>query len=118
MTGERVLAFAGTSPWSIADLMTDDTVLNGQVPTQFEEALQTYNEVAGQYGSEGLYVTGHSLGGALASYVSAIAADHPDATVFNSLGVGEIVPPGTYNNINNYNTLLDPATLFWAFTDW
>jgi hypothetical protein len=65
-----------------------------------------------QYGAENLTVTGHSLGGGLASYVSAWSPNHPSATVFNSLGVSEIVPPGEYPYITNYNNSWDPVSLF------
>jgi pimeloyl-ACP methyl ester carboxylesterase len=111
--GERVLAFRGTEKFSASDWSTDLEVKNGTVPQQFDDALELYQEIATQYGTEGLSVTGHSLGGALASWVAArTETDPPYATVFNSLGIANLVPVQPYTNITNYNSLLDPVTLF------
>ena len=110
LQGERVLAFRGTNPFSIADWTNNIQVLNGVVPLQFEQAMELYNSIATQYGTENLTLTGHSLGGALASYVSAQDDSHPNSVVFNALGVEHLVPTGTYTNVTNYNWGRDPVS--------
>lgn len=112
VTGARILAFAGTNPVSMADLFTDRAVLDGETPPQFDQALATYRNVIEQYGSANLTLTGHSLGGGLASYVAAMSSNSPSAVVFNSLGISKLVSPGDYPNVANYNSSWDPVTLF------
>lgn len=81
--GTRALAFRGTD--DSADLLRDDLAIGfGGVPPQFEHALGVAREV-GLSASD--FVTGHSLGGALALLVSA-ARNHP-AVTFNAPGVAD-----------------------------
>jgi Ca2+-binding RTX toxin-like protein/pimeloyl-ACP methyl ester carboxylesterase len=111
--GERVLAFRGTDRLSSPDWQTNISVLEGKTPKQFDDALSVYAAVAEQYGTNRLSLTGHSLGGGLASYVAAQTANASmQATVFNSLGVANLVPSGSYSNIQNYNSAADLVTLF------
>lgn len=80
-SGERVLAFRGTEPAEPlignanstkgTDGQTDIDVLYGRLPKQFDDAKNTYDKVVESYGSDGLSLTGHSLGGGLASFVAA-----------------------------------------------
>jgi pimeloyl-ACP methyl ester carboxylesterase len=64
-TGEVVVAYRGTN--SILDAAADVESAIGIASSQYSDAANYYNNIAAQYGSENISVTGHSLGGALAS---------------------------------------------------
>jgi hypothetical protein len=68
-----ILAFAGTDPKSVPDILTDlDQALNispFDVPSQYVEAASLAETLLRIY-QDRLLVTGHSLGGGLANYVS------------------------------------------------
>lgn len=65
---DKVLAFRGTNPAEIDDLFNDAQISRGSVPNQTFPALRAAREAG--LGAES-FVTGHSLGGALAILVSA-----------------------------------------------
>ena len=59
-------SFGSDNDWS-----TDmDFALRNILGDQFKYALQFYNEIAREVGEENIVLTGHSLGGSLAAYVS------------------------------------------------
>ena len=68
-----VLVFAGTDPHSIVDLVTDaDQTLNispFDIPYQYQQGTSLAEKLLKNYGDR-LRVTGHSLGGGIANYVS------------------------------------------------
>ena len=81
--GQYVLAFAGTS--SLADWGTNLQQGVGALSGQHLQAIALAQDLAGSVGSENLVITGHSLGGGLASTAS-VATDIP-AVTFNAAGV-------------------------------
>ena len=88
--GDLVLAFAGTNPVSLADWSNSiNAMTTGTQPPQFNQAMDFYNQLVGQYGAEAISLTGHSLGGALASWVAAqsVSQPPPNTTVFNAFGI-------------------------------
>ena len=119
-TGEIVIAIRGTQLNDAGDLAADAQIAAGRVPDQYQDAAAFYDTVRAQYGdSANIALTGHSLGGALASLLAAEkAADGVQATVFNALGVKGVVdnpdngfnPNGDYSNVHNYNALFDPIS--------
>lgn len=86
-----VIAFCGTD--GIMDFLTDygNAYLNG-IPKQYQEALDFTQPLIEKYANAGykIILTGHSLGGGLASY-AAIRFNQPSvsAVVFNAAGLGE-----------------------------
>lgn len=64
-----ILAFAGTNPTSLGDLITDFAQETGLLPRQYQWAANEALNYKCQYGSN-LILTGHSLGGGLATYAS------------------------------------------------
>lgn len=70
----RVLAFAGTDAAAPVDWLTDlEQALNFnpiRLPAQYSQAVSLAHRMQSVYGNQ-LLVTGHSLGGGLASFVSA-----------------------------------------------
>jgi len=109
-TGEVVIAYRGTNgPF---DAVADVQLVAGQVPQQFNEAKAYYDAVVAQYGPANVSVTGHSLGGAMASFVAASVGGTTTATAFNAPGIANVVTgvPGSYTNVTNYNTFFDPVS--------
>ncbi len=81
--GQYVLAFAGTS--SLTDWGTNLQQGVGALSGQHLRAIAMAQSLAGAVGSENVVITGHSLGGGLASTAS-VATDIP-AVTFNAAGV-------------------------------
>ncbi len=84
---DRVLAFRGTEPTDLSDLVDDWSIFRSRYPATGKQAegiagaARTTAKAAG----ETLYLTGHSLGGGLAS-LAAVAHGLP-AVTFNAPGV-------------------------------
>jgi hypothetical protein len=85
-SNDYALAIAGTSPTEFDDLKSDAQLALGLMPNQYRVARSAYFAVAAVSGGfGGLYITGHSLGGGLASM---LAKEHGDPTVtFNAPGM-------------------------------
>jgi uncharacterized protein YukE len=81
--GQYVLAFAGTT--SLSDWGTNAQQGIGALSGQHLQAISLAQDLAGSVGSENMVITGHSLGGGLASTAS-VATDIP-AVTFNAAGV-------------------------------
>jgi uncharacterized protein YukE len=94
--GRYVLAFAGTDPSSISDWGANAQQGVGALSSQHLQAIGLAQHLAGAVGSDNMVLTGHSLGGGLASTAS-VATDVP-AVTFNAAGV-------------HPNTVLAAATL-------
>ncbi len=75
-----IVAFAGTDPLSPGDIGTDILQAGGFAPPQYQQAADFAEKWANRAGAENVTVTGHSLGGALASY-AAIENDLQATTV-------------------------------------
>ncbi len=67
--GKKVLSFAGTD--SLVDVAVDIAQVLGGLPTQYRQALLLTQAMRSTQG-DNLMLTGHSLGGGLASYCSVI----------------------------------------------
>lgn len=84
--GRYVLAFAGTDPKSIPDWIANGGQGLGFETSQYSDAMALAREAAAAYG-DNLAITGHSLGGGLAS-AAALATDKP-AVTFNAAGLSD-----------------------------
>jgi pimeloyl-ACP methyl ester carboxylesterase len=80
-SGETVLAIRGTD--GMDDLVDDYSIFAGRVPTQIREATRALQNARTLGGV--VYLTGHSLGGGLASYLAA-RHNYPCVT-FNAPGM-------------------------------
>lgn len=94
--GDRVLAFAGTDPTSGKDILADGLQAAGLPTRQYEQAVALATQAKAAFG-DSLVLTGHSLGGGLAS-VASVATDSA-AVTFNAAGVNDstlrrLVPEG------------------------
>ncbi|MER7070418.1 WXG100 family type VII secretion target [Terrabacter sp. NPDC000476] len=110
--GDYVLAFAGTDPSSIDDWAANAQQGVGGLSSQHVQAIALAQHLATAVGSDNMVLTGHSLGGGLASTAS-VATDVP-AVTFNAAGVhpntvvaAAVVghqPPGiTPDQVRNYH---------------
>ena len=84
--GRYVLAFAGTDPTSVQDWIANGGQGLGFDTAQYRDAMALAQEAAAAYG-DNLAITGHSLGGGLAS-AAALATDNP-AVTFNAAGLSD-----------------------------
>jgi hypothetical protein len=82
--GDHVLAFAGTDPKSGKDILNDAEQAAGLPARQYQQAAALANQAKTAFGNS-LVLTGHSLGGGLASAAS-VATDSA-AVTFNAAGV-------------------------------
>lgn len=119
-TGEVVVAYRGseTDPKDIED-WNQNLQNAGDVPTsQGEQAIDLASQVTEVFGADNVALTGHSLGGSLASIAS--VATGCEATTFNAEGIGD----GNYgaaadaygdgasaDNVTNFRTSNDPLTV-------
>lgn len=104
---EVIVAFAGTDPLSLGDIGTDILQAAGFAPPQYQMAADFAEKWANQVGSDNVTLTGHSLGGGLASY-AAIENDLHATTVnaaplaLSNIG-GSIFDSDVRNNPNITN---------------
>ena len=106
-TGELVLAIAGTD--GASDLDDCKEIALGRKPRQFDNALNLYEKIVEKYPLANISVTGHSLGGACATYIASKYS--VDATVFNVPGVKAAV--GTVRgSVQEYLVMGDPFSTF------
>jgi hypothetical protein len=82
---EAVIAFKGTNPTMMSDLVADMKLAMGFVPTQAKDALKSTVDWMGQLGKKQFLLAGHSLGGALAQVVGLQTG--VDFVTFNAPGM-------------------------------
>lgn len=85
--GHTIIAYRGTDPTKAGDLIADMHIAAGseKLSKRFTFAEEKYKEAKNKYTNDKITLTGHSLGGALANWVSEKHDVH--ATTFNP-GVG------------------------------
>jgi Lipase (class 3) len=66
---EAIIAYKGTKPSQVSDLVADMKLAMGFVPTQAKDALKATVDWMKQLGKKKFLIVGHSLGGALAQVV-------------------------------------------------
>lgn len=99
--GDHVVAFAGTDPLSGKDWLANGSQAAGLPTAQFEQAVSLATEAKAAFG-DSLVITGHSLGGGLAS-VASVATDSA-AVTFNASGVNN-------QTLKQFVPEADPASL-------
>ncbi|WP_440221665.1 hypothetical protein ACQQ2N_11190 [Dokdonella sp. MW10] len=82
--GQYVVAFAGTNPSEMGDLIADGAQAFGLENTQYNMAINLAKKAEVAFGEGNVVYTGHSLGGGLAS--TAALAVGSTAVTFNSAG--------------------------------
>lgn len=121
-TKEVVIAFGGTRLTDVGDMSANNTISNGDLPIQFNDAHALYKRVADHLKSKRISATvsftGHSLGGALAQYM-VIAKKKCPAVTFGAPGIldalgslaGEYEPSYPYPVVN-YVATGDPVGMY------
>lgn len=99
--GQKVLAFAGTDPTSGKDWLANGQQAAGLPAAQYDEAVALATKAKAAFGDD-LVITGHSLGGGLASVAS--VATNSAAVTFNASGVNN-------ETLKRYVPDGDPAAL-------
>jgi esterase/lipase len=111
-----ILAYKGTAPTNISDLISDLFIALGETAdsTRFQQALEAYKKVSSKY--KKLSITGHSLAGTMSQYVA--RATGADAYSWNAgWGLDANLPKylNKYKNIKIFKILSDPISLFTGF---
>lgn len=107
--GKAKVAFRGTNPKNLKDLGTDLLVGLGlqDKSSRMKNAVKATDMVIAKYGKENVSLTGHSLGGSQAAYVS--RARGLDATGFNAaFSRVDEVRNRTYSKFHAVQTKSDP----------
>jgi Ca2+-binding RTX toxin-like protein len=114
VTGEVVVAFRGTEYFDSADWRADTRIVFGaEMPQQFHDGLAFAKTVSATHGVP-ITLTGHSLGGSIAQYVTAQTG--APAVTFAAPGIGHMSdfsfgPEGTAD-VRNLVTSADPVSVF------
>jgi pimeloyl-ACP methyl ester carboxylesterase len=109
------VVFQGTNPAELVDWTTDIAAAMGFAPGQYADVLDFVGQVTKEAGTKfGVVLTGHSLGGGLATY-AALHYDKP-AIVFNAapMGAGMLGDVGDMSGkkslVKNIDMKGDPAS--------
>lgn len=110
-----IIAYGATN--DDKDVYTDVQMANGNLPNQYEDAVELYSKVKNENKDCNITVTGTSLGGSLAELVASTFED-TKAITFNAYGTAKIIENnsneenGLKDNKNTYNyiTLGDPVS--------
>ncbi|MFZ2656413.1 MAG: RHS repeat-associated core domain-containing protein [Victivallales bacterium] len=101
---KKVLAYRGTEGLFDRDWLYGNAQGLGILTSQYEQAINLGKAVKREYSDNLYYLTGHSLGGGLAS-ATAIVINTP-AVVFNPAGVHPSTVEGYGANLNNADSLI------------
>lgn len=110
--GKAKIAYRGTKPSNKKDLAADALITIGAQDhsNRFKRAVRTADQVSKKYGKENVSLTGHSLGGSQAQYVSRKRG--LKATGFNAaMSPVDALRKRTYTNFHSISTNSDPISL-------
>lgn len=108
--GTVVISMRGTDPFSYQDIILNDMAMGtNNLPIQYIDAINYYNEIQQTFQNSKIVFTGHSLGGSLAQLMGNLTGN--EAVTFNAYGVGNLLN-GNINyenskNIRNYGNIND-----------
>lgn len=114
-TKQVVISHRGTDPTTAANLSTDFAIALGleSMTRRYKNATARDAATKEKYKGYNLHLTGHSLGGSIATR-SAVANNIP-ASVYNPgsglLNVSHFLKPKKQGRVTNYTTLGDPLSL-------
>lgn len=108
--GTVVISMRGTDPFSYQDIILNDMAMGtNNLPIQYIDAINYYNEIQKMFPRSKIVFTGHSLGGSLAQLMGNLTGN--ETVTFNAYGVGNLLN-GNINyenskNIRNYGNIND-----------
>lgn len=108
--GTVVISMRGTDPFSYQDIILNDMAMStNNLPIQYVDAINYYNEIQKMFPRSKIVFTGHSLGGSLAQLMGNLTGN--ETVTFNAYGVGNLLN-GNINyenskNIRNYGNAYD-----------
>lgn len=108
--GTVVISMRGIDPFSYQDIILNDMAMGtNNLPIQYIDAINYYNEIQQTFPNSKIVFTGHSLGGSLAQLMGNLTGN--EAVTFNAYGVGNLLN-GNINyenskNIRNYGNIND-----------
>ena len=110
-----IIAFRGTVPTDINDLLNDAILLIGLegFSPRFQNSVEFTKKVIDKYGKENISLVGHSLGSSIANYVSAETDIFGEG--FNTPSTLNTFNPFSYyqnSKINNFKTSNDLISTF------
>lgn len=110
--GKAKVAYRGTHTWH--DIVPDVQLAVGlqDYSGRFQKASQVAEKTIKKYGKHNVSLTGHSLGGSQAAYVSRDKG--LQATGFNAAmsPVDSAIRKRTYGNFHSINTTVDPIAMY------
>lgn len=92
-------------PDAFTTLGTDLSLATGHIPKEFQEGLDLFARVQKEYPNTKIVIAGHSLGGAIAEFISSL---NPDFTGETFAAPGIAVPP-TAQEITKLADVIDVA---------
>lgn len=110
--GHVIFAFRGTKDWK--DIDTDINLMLGRDDGRFRSALEYVDSHLNGRDSKRFSVAGHSLGGALATYVASKRGLR--GHVFNQAPTYERIPHRT--KVQAHATVMDPVSMLSNFTNY
>ena len=108
--GKVIIAYCGTNVKK--DFTSDAQMTKGEIPEQFKEADEYFQQISKDNEGCPILVTGHSLGGSLAELVAS-KNQHTAAVTFNAFGVNKIINSekakelNLKDNQNSYNYIIE-----------
>ena len=101
-TADVILGIRGTDPGQVnTDIWADIQLAMGSVPYQYEQAEKALRSILTRYKNRPIYVTGHSLGGGLASMLGALY----------KLPVVTFNAPGMHNSVSSKLSGTSPTAI-------
>ncbi len=103
---EIIIAYRATN--NQEGVVSDMEMIKGEIPSQYDDAIELYDIIKNAYPHFKISITGHSLGGSLAELVAS-SDKRTEAVTFDSFGTLPIVKSddnqlGDNNNCTNYVT--------------
>lgn len=101
---EIIIAIRGTEPSKLNDLWTDFQMVINEIPNQYIEAIEFYNEVLkycqnNRLDKRNIVITGHSLGGSLAELLGYFTGS--ETVIFNPYGVQNLLNHQIFLRLDN-----------------
>ncbi len=103
VTGQNIVSYRGTEPSKIRDWLADGSQNIGLKTAQYDEGIGIAQDVKQEFGAN-IWLTGHSLGGGIAS--AAALVTQMSATTYNSAGLNPNTLSGSGVSMSGHKDLI------------